>query len=101
MGGIYYARCPCGFEQAELFEGYGMNEKGGCTTLHACDTCRIIFTLNSNKKKSDLFGEQNICPGCGNSAVCTYTVDLDSDEEHHCPACRKMTLKFLPGGLWD
>jgi Zn finger protein HypA/HybF involved in hydrogenase expression len=118
MGSGVIANCKCGLE-AEILIGGGMhNFTTTCYFPCLCERCHSVVQVN-------LLANTNQCPACnspdtipfddpqlsktaGRHVVAQWNVpelgkELTlTDGYYKCPRCRKMTLRFSPGGLlWD
>lgn len=112
MGMAVDATCGCGLE-AEIMIGAGFSDfPNVCLFPALCRHCERLVEAN-------LAREPVLCPECGATPVIPYTdpelakgdgrttvaswgEQALSDGHYHCPACKRMTLRFAPTGLlWD
>lgn len=117
MGIIIVAKCECGFESDEIYAGGGMrNYHDNCSAPAVCLNCNQFLVKNYMKKYAK-------CPKCRKKVIFYNDKQLQekSDNERtilewnamndqqftlpeikfYCPKCRKKTMNFHWGGLWD
>jgi Zn finger protein HypA/HybF involved in hydrogenase expression len=112
MGSSVIAICPCGVDEQILIGGGMMNHETTCLFPCSCEKCHSLVETN-------ILAKRPRCPKCGASNPIPYSDPrLVGDEgrgkvecwgeltltdgTYKCPKCKKMTLRFEPGGmLWD
>jgi hypothetical protein len=112
MGTEVDASCGCGLE-ATIMIGAGFSDfPDVCLFPALCNRCERAVETNLAHKPT-------LCPECGDTRVIPYSDialakkdgrstiaawgELNLTDGHHqCPACKQMTLRFLPTGLhWE
>lgn len=98
MGSLYTAACPCGFEQYDLLQGYGVNTRGVGYEIYQCEECHTLVNYELIQAADSLFKPLR-CPQCR-----TTLRRLDSsqlEQPQPCPECRQGSLRLSLVGLWD
>jgi len=98
MGTIYQAKCPCGFKQIDLLQGYGIHQRDISYELYQCEECHMLVNYELNQQADSLFKSLH-CPDC-HAALIHLTGDADK-HTHPCPECKQTSLNLSIVGLWD
>ncbi len=102
MGGMYEARCPCGYTSGTLLEGRGMSGPDSARVLARCRGCREILSMRASKST----GRCPRCRGDLDPVAVPYGSLLDPEPpddppRSECPRCREVRLELIPVGDWD
>ena len=106
MGDIVIGICSCGFKSDDIYIGCGMLVYHSETVCY-CNSCEKILT-------EPTYNIPKICPTCDKDIIPYVSVSDDNDIEfkggdgtnnegknYYCPKCKKESLKFHWGGIWD
>jgi hypothetical protein len=98
MGSVVQAVCSCGYQSAELLDGFGMMFDGPVYQLFTCDRCREVRAVNVRTKRPR-------CPGCRRSIRARFrSHEKWVDKEPPalpCPRCAAPALVLNLLAIWD
>ncbi len=98
MGTIYQAKCPCGFKQIDLLQGYGIKQRDISYELYQCEECHMLVNYELSQQADSLFKPVH-CPEC--KAGLIRLADNLEQHPYPCPECKQLTLTLTSVGLWD
>lgn len=117
MGLILQARCKCGFTSENLFLGGGMMSFGThcampalCPTCHRLEVCNVLSErVRCSKCQGPVtfYTDKSLQSSMKTRRRPVFQWNLDDrklvlpDVGFRCPACKKLTMRFLDSGRWD